>query len=88
MRLAHATHYRASFEGIELEHHVLFSICDEGGLPAEALEKSRPYSWLKRWDSREYVEDGLGCKETSKRPMALKYYGYFEMDKLFTPLAP
>jgi hypothetical protein len=88
MRLARVTHYHASFEGVEVERNVLLSICDNGGLPAEALERSSPYSWLKRWDPREYVEDGLGCKEKSERSMALKYYGYFEMDKLFAPLEP
>jgi hypothetical protein len=88
MRLEQATHYHSRFEGIEVERHVLHSICDRGGLPAEALEKSGPFSWRKHWDPRDYVEDGFGCKETSERLMALKYYGYFKMDKLFTPLEP
>jgi hypothetical protein len=64
MRLPRATPYRASFQGIEVESNVLFSICDRGGLPAEALENA----WLKRWEPRDYVEEGLGCKETSERP--------------------
>lgn len=88
MRLLDATHYRATFEGVEVESKVLDSICDCGGIPAEALERSGPYSWLKRWDPREYVEDGLGCKEVSERPMALKYYSYYKMDEVFSPLAP
>jgi hypothetical protein len=87
MRLSQATHYRVRFEGVEVDSNVLLDICDRGGLPAGALETG-PYSWLKHWEPRDYVEDGAGCKETSERPTALEYYGYHKMDKLFEPLEP
>jgi hypothetical protein len=87
VRLLKVTHYRVRFEGVEVDSNVLLDICDRGGLPAVALETG-PYSWLKHWEPLDYVEDGLGCKEISELPEALKYYGYHKMDKLFVPLEP
>ncbi len=88
MRLSLVTHYSVRFEGVEVERKALLEICDRGALPAEALESAEPYQWLKKWDPSDYVENGLGCKETSERSTALAYYEYAEMDRLFDQLSP
>lgn len=89
-RLRRVSSCKVNFHGLEVEKRVLLSVCDHGGLPAEALEE-RPYPapQLTRWEPENYVADPKEYSwalEASERPLALEYYGLYKMDEVFAPL--
>lgn len=94
-RLDHGTHHTVRMEGREVDRQSLLSLDRGDVLPAEVLEN--PARHLKSWDPEDFVSKpeivmreatlpNITARETHERPLALEYYGYYELEREFDRL--
>lgn len=94
-RLVYGTHHTITVEGREVDMQSLNSLDHGDSLPAEVLDN--PARHLKSWDPKDYVSKAeivlkkatlpnTMARETHERALALKYYGYYELEHEFERL--